>query len=113
MFCLFICFDRCCLCLAACHFTVLLTAHPSSCAQPGLGEVLLSLLGALGAAQQLQRSAASLAPRQLALGPWRGDGDAAPSSGAQLGLVSERECWSVSQAPLRIQYADGKLKKEN
>lgn len=46
----------------------------------------MSLLSALGAAQQLQRSAASLAPRQLALGPWRGDGDAAPSSGeARLG----------------------------
>ena len=55
---------------------------PSSPVQPGLGEVLLSLLSALGAAQQLQRSAAALAPRQLPLGPWRGDGDAAPSSGA-------------------------------
>ncbi|PSC68145.1 Nucleoporin Ndc1-Nup isoform A [Micractinium conductrix] len=45
--------------------------------QPGLGEVLLCLLGALGATQQLLRSAASLAPRQLTLGPWRGNGDCA------------------------------------
>lgn len=51
-------------------------------AQPGLGEVLVCLLGTLGATQQLMRSTASLAPRQLSAGPWRGDGDAAPYSGA-------------------------------
>lgn len=45
--------------------------------QPSLGDVLLCLLSALGAAQQMMRSCASLAPRQLSLGPWRGSGDAA------------------------------------
>ena len=60
-------------------------AHPSPLRQPGLGEVLLCLLGSLAAAQHLLRSAASLGPRQLWLGPWRGDGDAAPYAGAGRG----------------------------
>lgn len=46
--------------------------------------MLLCLLGTLGATQQLLRATASLAPRQLSLGPWRGDGDAAPYAGAPL-----------------------------
>lgn len=45
--------------------------------QPSLGDVLLCLLSALGAAQQMMRTSASLAARQLSLGPWRGNGDAA------------------------------------
>lgn len=49
--------------------------------QPGLGDVLLCLLGALGATQQLMRVTASLVPRQLSLGPWRGNGDAAAWAG--------------------------------
>ncbi|KAL4434686.1 hypothetical protein ABPG77_002809 [Micractinium sp. CCAP 211/92] len=48
--------------------------------QPCLGDVLLCLLSALGAAQQLVRSSASLAPRQISLGPWRGNGDATVGS---------------------------------
>ncbi|KAI3429377.1 hypothetical protein D9Q98_005472 [Chlorella vulgaris] len=53
--------------------------------QPGLAEVLMCLLGTLGATQQLMRSTASLAPRQLSLGPWRGDGNAAAWSGCYRG----------------------------
>jgi hypothetical protein len=44
--------------------------------QPGLGDVLLCLLGTLGATQQLLRATASLSTRHLSLGPWRGTGDA-------------------------------------
>lgn len=59
---------------------------PLSAVQPGLAEVLMCLLGTLGATQQLMRSTASLAPRQLSLGPWRGDGNAAAWSGELEGL---------------------------
>ena len=48
--------------------------------QPGLGDVLMCLLGTLGATQQLLRSTASLTPRQLSLGPWRGNSDSAASA---------------------------------
>lgn len=56
--------------------------------QPSLGDVLLCLLSALGAAQQMMRTSASLAARQLSLGPWRGNEDAAAgeSAGNSLGV---------------------------
>lgn len=58
--------------------------------------MLLCLLGSLAAAQQLLRSGAALAPRHAALGPWRGDGDAAPYAGKLLrhmGARGMRRCW--------------------
>lgn len=72
-------------------------APPPPSLQPGLGEVLLSLLGVLGATQQLMRATASLPPRSLRLGPWRGSGDAAAWSGALLrGAMLRRPCASGS-----------------
>eukprot|EP00887_Chlorella_sp_A99_P003120 scaffold9.g3120.t1 len=49
--------------------------------QPGLGDVALALLGGLALLRQFSRALAALGPRQLALGPWRGAGDAAAGGG--------------------------------
>ena len=91
-------------------------SHRPACLrlQPGLGDMLLCLLGTLGATQQLLRSTASLAPRQLSLGPWRGNSDSAASAsespacfpaGRQLLLVASSGCCGCGCTHVCVQAA--------